>query len=102
MKKLQLIVIIIFAIAVAGLYILFFTGLGTRAKQENLVTGTTPVSDNQIYYVQIDTVLANYDMAIDLADELEQSIQSSDAELTSKQNEYQQEVNDYQDRYNKD
>ncbi|MBN1159493.1 MAG: OmpH family outer membrane protein [Bacteroidales bacterium] len=101
MKKLQLIVNIILALAIAGLYVFLLAGAGNRTKSGNLETGIAPVQDNQIFYVQIDTVLANYDMAIDLADELERSFQSSDAEFATRQNAYQQEVTDYQDRYNR-
>ncbi|MBN2482563.1 MAG: OmpH family outer membrane protein [Bacteroidales bacterium] len=102
MKKLQLIVNIIFALAIAGLYVIFFTGIaGNKTKPGDLTAGVAPVEDSQIFYVQIDTVLANYDMAIDMADELEKSFQSSDAEFATRQNAYQKEVTDYQDRYNR-
>ncbi len=101
MKKLQIIVASILALAIAGLYILFFTGTGNKVESGKITTSAVPVKDNQIFYVQIDTVMANYDMAMDMTDELEKNVQSSDAELTSKQNAYQKEVTDYQDRYNK-
>ncbi len=101
MKKLQIIVASILALGIAGLYILFFTGTGNKVESGKITTSAVPVKDNQIFYVQIDTVMANYDMAMDMTDELEKNVQSSDAELTSKQNAYQKEVTDYQDRYNK-
>lgn len=101
MKKLQIIVASILSLAIAGLYILFFTGTGNKGEQGKITASAVPVKDNQIFYVQIDTVMANYDMAMDMADELEKNVQSSDAELTSKQSAYQKEVTDYQDRYNK-
>lgn len=101
MKKLQIIVASILALAIAGLYILFFTGTGNNGESGIIATDIAPVEDNQIFYVQIDTVLANYDMAIDMADELEKNVQSSDAEFSSQQNAYEKEVTDYQDRYNR-
>ena len=101
MKKLQLIINIILALAIAGLIILHFTGIGSSKGSGGFSSSVTPVEDGQIFYVQIDTVLANYDMAIDLADELERSFASSDAEFATQQNAYQQEVTDYQDRYNR-
>jgi len=101
MKKLQLVVNIILALAVAGLYVLYFLGSGSSKGPGLASSDLPPLEDGQIYYVQIDTVLANYDMAIDLSDELEKSFNSSDAEFAAQQNAYQQEVNDYQDRYNR-
>ena len=101
MKKLQLTVVIVFTLAIAGLYILYFTGIGAKGESGGFSSSVAPVEDNQIFFVQIDTVLANYDMAIDLADELERSFESSDAEFAAEQSAYQQELSDYQDRYNR-
>ena len=101
MKKLQLIVNVILALGIAGLYILYFTGIGAAEKSSGFTSSVAPVEDGQIFFVQIDTVLANYDMAIDLADELEKSFQSSDAQFAAQQNAYQQEVTDYQDKFNR-
>lgn len=101
MKKLQLIVNIVLALGIAGLYILYFTGIGAAERSRGFTSSIAPVEDEQIFFVQIDTVLANYDMAIDLADELERSFQSSDAEFAAQQSAYQQEVTDYQDKFNR-
>lgn len=101
MKKLQLIVNIILALAVAGLYVLYFMGSGSSKGPGIISSDLPPLEDSQIYYVQIDTVLANFDMAMDLADDLERSFNSSDAEFAAQQEAYQQEVTDYQDRYNR-
>ena len=101
MKKMQLIVNIILALAIAGLYFFYFTGIGSSRVSGAFASDLAPVQDNQIFYVQIDTVMANYGMAVDLADELEKSFTTSDAEFAAQQNAYQQEVTDYQDRYNR-
>jgi outer membrane protein len=102
MKKLQLIVNVILILAIGGLYVLFLTGnKSSKGSRDDASDNAVSAGNDQIVFVQIDSVLAKYDMAIDLADELQKSFQSSDAEFASQQDAYQKQVNDYQDRYNK-
>jgi outer membrane protein len=97
MKRLSLILNIVLALAVIALYILHFTGIGTGKKNRADVAFASGVSDGgNIYYVQIDSVISNFNMAKDLTGELESKFNSSDATLKSKQDSYQKEVNDYQ------
>jgi outer membrane protein len=97
MKKLSLILNIALALALVALYILHFTGIATS---KNKKTSTENVAGNlgsgSIFYVQIDTVLSKFNMAIDLSGELESKFKSSDTELQLKQKSYQNDINDYQ------
>jgi len=97
MKRLPLILNILLAVAVALLYILYFTGIGSsrnNASAEGLPAGLADGSS--IFYVQIDTVLNHFDMATDLTDELQKKFSASEAEFQNKQKAYQDDVNDYQ------
>ncbi len=97
MKRLSLLLNIVLAIAVVALFILHFTGIGAGRKSNSeisLAAGST--AGNNIFYVQIDSVISHFDMAKDLSGELESKFNSSDATLKSKQESYQKEVNDYQ------
>ncbi len=97
MKRLSLLLNIVLALAVVALYILHFTGIGAGRKSSSEISfaaGST--AGNSIFYVQIDSVISNFDMANDLSGELESKFNSSDATLKSKQESYQKEVNDYQ------
>lgn len=97
MKRLSLLLNIVLAIAVVALYILHFTGIGTGRKSNSEISLTSGSAvGNNIFYVQIDSVISNFDMAKDLSGELESKFNSSDATLKSKQESYQKEVNDYQ------
>lgn len=96
MKRISLVINIVLAVAVIVLYILFFTGTGSKNIKNEAGSGTGVRAGSDIYYVQIDSVLSNYDMAKDLAGQLETKFTSSDATLKSKQESYQKEVNDYQ------
>jgi outer membrane protein len=97
MKRLPLILNIVLALAVVALYILHFTGIGA-SKKASADAGIAAGLNNgsNIYYVQIDSVISNFDMAKDLTVELETKYKSSEASLTSKQESYQKDVNDYQ------
>jgi outer membrane protein len=97
MKRLPLVLNIVLALAVVALYILHFTGIGASKKiktEAGLAAGNN--NGSSIYYVQIDSVISNFNMAKDLSGELETNYKSSEAALQSKQATYQKDVNDYQ------
>ena len=100
MKNLQLIVNIVLLVAVGVLFILLYSGKNSGNTSGN-ESGSMLTQEGQIYYVEIDSVIANYDMATDLAAELEKSFQTSDTEFANRQAAYQREVTNYQDRYNR-
>jgi len=96
MKKLPLILNIVLAVAVAVLFVLHFTGIGTGSDKFGSPLSEGLSVGNDIYYVQIDSVINNFDMASDLTGELESNYNASEAEFQNKQKAYQNDVNDYQ------
>jgi outer membrane protein len=96
MKKLPLILNIVLAVAVVALYVLHFTGIGTASKKTGSTLAGSLSEGNNIYYVQIDSVINNFDMATDLSGELESKYKTSEAEFQNKQKAYQNDLNDYQ------
>jgi len=97
MKKLQLVLNIVLSTAVIALFVLYFTGIGKPGKSNSASFSSTGADGNgKIRYIQLDTVLAKYKMAIDLTDELQKKYNSSEAALQSRQSDYEKEVNDYQ------
>jgi outer membrane protein len=97
MKKLPLILNIVLALSVVALYVLHFTGAGVCKNNKTSNKNTSGIVDgSNIFYIQIDTVISKFDMAIDLSGELESKYKSSEAELQSKQKTYQNDVSDYQ------
>ncbi|MBN2613242.1 MAG: OmpH family outer membrane protein [Bacteroidales bacterium] len=99
MKKSWLILNIVTIAAVAALYVLYFTGTGkTTGAKKSSAEGEVITQDftKAIYYINFDTVLAYYDMHLDMVDQLENMAKTSEAELTSKERIFQKEVNDYQ------
>src|SRR4030042_2687877 len=98
MKKLPFILSVVSLVAILVLYILYFTSgkthrTGTATGEQ--VSGDN-VPDGDIVFIDIDSVLNNYQMYIDYNDEFERKAKISEAELTSKQKIYQKDVNDYQ------
>src|SRR5512133_2876869 len=97
MKRLPLILNIVLGVAVIALYIFHFTGIGTGHKSASSLSLSSAIKDgNGIYYVKIDSVISNFNMAKDLTGDLEKKFNASDATLKSRQESYQRDVNDYQ------
>ena len=98
MKKGNLIFYTIISLAVVALYILFFVSKGGTS----VVEGGTPVSSNgAIAYVNIDTLIAKYDMASDLNKKLEEKTKKLEADFGSKVQNFQREAVDFQDKAQK-
>jgi outer membrane protein len=97
MKRLQLVLNIVLALAVIILFVLHFTGIGASINsgdESSLASGLN--GNEKIFYVQIDSVISKFDMAKDLSGELETKYNSSEAALQTRQKDYEKEVNDYQ------
>jgi outer membrane protein len=96
MKRISIILNIVLALAVIVLYVLHFTGIGASSKKTYDAGTLGVVTGSDIYYVQIDSVLSNFNMAKDLTGALESKFNSSDATLKSRQDAFQKEVTDFQ------
>ncbi len=100
MKRLPLILSVICLAAVGLMYVLYFTG----KKEGDIYAGQSDkefaikadIAANQIAYINIDTVVNNYDLYFDLKQKFENKYKTSEAELSSKEKAYKKEVEDYQ------
>jgi outer membrane protein len=100
MKKLSVVLYVVLFLAVAGLYFLHFTGNKKSIKSET--KGNAAGTPGQgIAFVNIDSVIFKFDMFFDRRNDLMAKQKSAEAELTSKGNQYQKDVKDYQDKANK-
>lgn len=89
--------LIIAVIAVAAMVAI--TGCGP--KQTEAAEATSTVPENGIAYVELDTVIAYFDMATDKGVELDEMTRSSEAELTAKSQAFDRDVKDYQNKAQK-
>lgn len=99
MKKLSVALYVILFIAVAVLFFLQFSDKDESEKSEPSVVGT--IQSQGIVYVNIDTIIINFDMFTDRRNELINKQTSAEAELTSKGTQLERGVKDYQDKVSK-
>ncbi len=100
MKNLSVALLVVLFLAVAGLYIMHFSG--NKKTIENVSAGNPAGSTGQgIAYVNIDTVIFKFDMFLDRRNELLSKQKGAEAELNSKGAQYQKNVKDYQDKATK-
>jgi outer membrane protein len=103
MKKIQLIVNAVLILAIAGLYVLFFTGNGkaTTNNATGIVAegGTAPAGS--IVYLQIDSLVNSYDMYHDLRSELEVKVKGMEDDLSKRSKNFERNVNDYKEKIQK-
>jgi outer membrane protein len=97
MKKISVILYVVLFLAVAGLYLLHFTGNKKSEKTDSV----NSVPAGGIAYVNIDSVVVRFDMFTDRRVELMDKQKKAEAELTSKGTQYERGARDYQDKVNK-
>lgn len=97
MKKISVILYVVLFMAIAGLYILHFTG-NKKSDQSNTPAN---VPAGGIAYVNIDTLIFKFDMFTDRREELMEKQKKAEAELTAKGTQYEKGARDYQDKINK-
>lgn len=99
-KNLPLLLTVICLVAVAFLYVFIFIikpdSKSGPKQAEKEIYEALDVSSNSIVYINIDTVVNNYDLYFDLKQAFEKKFKTSEAELASKEKAYKKEVEDYQ------
>ena len=100
MKRLPLILSIISLAGVIVMGIFYFTGksgiISSAGQSEKDESIPWDISSNPIAYINIDTVVNNYNLYNDLKIKFENKYKTSEAELASKEKAYKKEVEDYQ------
>ena len=97
MKKLSVILFVVLALAIIGLYFLHFTG----NRKTNTSGTAAPAPVGGIAYINIDTVIFKFNMFVDKRNDLISKQKNAEAELNSKGTQYEKGVKDYQDKVNK-
>ena len=100
MKKISVVLYAVLFLAVAGLYLMHFTG-NNKAKKVEPSGVQTESTAKGIAYINIDTVIFNFDMFLDRRNDLMAKQKSAEAELTSKGTQYERGAKDYQEKVNK-
>lgn len=101
MKKITIALFSVLFLATAFLYVLHFTG---KAKNKQGTEGETTTAKSEaqgIAFVNIDSVIYNFDMFFDRREDLMAKQKKAEAELNSKGTQYEKNAKDFQDKVNK-
>lgn len=102
MKKVSLVLDIVLVLAVAALFVLFFTYNPFADKaSENSAASTEIAQKGDIVYIQIDTLINQYDMFNDLRSELEGKATAIQNDLNKKSRSFENDVKDFEDKISK-
>jgi outer membrane protein len=103
MKNTSLVVNIVLAIAVVALYVLHFTGTPkTKTTQsEDGVASEQFVGEHAIAWVNMDSLLNNYDMYFDIQAELESKGRKMETDMTTRTRAFERQMVDFQDKVQK-
>lgn len=99
MKNLSVILFAVLFVALGVLYFLHFKG-NTKDKAVTQ-TEQSQSSASGIAYVNVDTLIYNFDMFFDRRDELMGKQQKAESELNSKAGQYEKNARDYQEKVTK-
>lgn len=100
MKKVNLTLNIVLLLAVAVLYVLHFTGNktdNTVSSEESRITA----GSGDIVYINLDTLVNQYDMYNDLRTELESKVSAIDNDLNKKGRALENDVKSFEDKMQK-
>jgi outer membrane protein len=102
MKKTSLIITILLALAIAALYILHFTGIGTgKPSVVESETGLSEVPAGNIVYIRMDSLLNQYDFFLDLQTDLNAKARIVEDDLTKKGRAFENDVTSFQEKVQK-
>lgn len=99
MKNVSLILTSVFAVAVIVLYVLFFTSKPGSSK--NAQSEGTIAPAGSIVYIQIDSLMNQYDMFNDLKSELESKAQVIQDDLSKKGRAFERDYKDWEEKIQK-
>jgi outer membrane protein len=100
MKKIDITLFAVLFAAVAALFVLYFIGNKPANSNGNQVAASDAVAST-VAYVEMDSVLLNFDMFSDKSEELMAKQTAAENQLNAQGNTYQRNAMDYQDKVNK-
>lgn len=101
MKKANLFINIVLIIAVAALFVLHFTGSGKASQTTSAGEGSTAESSGDIVYINLDTLVNQYDMYNDLRSELQGKFSAIENDLNKQGRALQNDIQSFQEKMQK-
>jgi len=101
MKKTNLIINILFGVAIVVLFVLYFA-MGNKRGEVKGTEGNAALTEQfTAAWVNMDTLMNSYDMYFDMKKELEESGRKKEADLNAKSRSFEKEAYDFQDKVQK-
>lgn len=100
-NKTSLVVNIILAIAVAALFVLHFTAPKASSTEQTVSDTASVAGATTIAWVNMDTILNNYEMYFDMKAELEKNGRKLEAQLNAKTKAFENDAKDFQNKVQK-
>lgn len=100
MKKFSVVLNVVLVVAVAVLFVLFFSNNKSN-KSETVASETGAAQKGDIVYIQIDSLINNYDMFNDLRSELESKATKIQNDLNKKSRAFENDAKDFEEKLNK-
>jgi len=101
MKKTNLIINILFGVAIVVLFVLHFTTGNKRGEVKGTEGNAALTEQFTAAWVNMDTLMNSYDMYFDMKKELEESGRKKEADLNAKSRSFEKEAYDFQDKVQK-
>lgn len=101
MKKLPLILSVVSVLAVAFLFVWEFAVPKDKAVESEIKEAVDRLPGAKIAFVEMDSVLLNFDMYYDLRDKLMTKQQESETQLNSRGRQYESGARDYEEKVRK-
>ena len=101
MKKVNLILNIVLVLAVAALYVLHFTGNSKTEHTASAEDSRITAGSGDIVYINLDTLVNQYDMYNDLRTELESKVSTIENDLNKKGRALENDMKSFQEKMQK-
>ena len=101
MKKANLIINIVLIIAVAALFVLHFTGAGTSAQGPAAGSESVTAGKGDIVYINLDTLVNQYDMYNDLRSELQGKLTAIENDINKQGRALENDIKSFQEKMQK-
>ena len=101
MKKANLIINIVLIVAVAALFVLHFTGRGKASQIQSAGSESVTATKGDIVYINLDTLINQYDMYNDLRSELQGKLSAIENDINKQGRALENDIKSFQEKMQK-